>query len=151
MQDRITINGVDYQRTGTINVNDDYRNVFEAIKHDLERLIADAKEIQADYAKQGLTHNSLENEGYLRGLLTIEGTLDYHVKSYQLEETPVVANRQRVSEVCYQAFDRAILKTPDGIYWIGKLDNNLTHQTAEPPFVWVDGNYDNFDEAYAKL
>jgi hypothetical protein len=87
MQDKISINGVEYQRTGTINANDDYRNVFEAIKHDLDRLIRDAKEIQADYAEQGLTHNSLENEGYLRGLLTVKGSFDYHVKSYQLEET----------------------------------------------------------------
>jgi hypothetical protein len=62
-KDRITINGVDYQRTGTIKVNDDYRNVFEAVGFDLDRLIQDAKEIQADYAQQGLTHNSLENEG----------------------------------------------------------------------------------------
>jgi hypothetical protein len=156
MQDTITINGVDYQRTGTIKVNDDYRNVCEAIKFDLDRLIADAKEIQADYAQQGLTHNSLENEGYLRGLLTIKGNLDYHVKSYQLEETSehvgaCCEDKQTVSEVMFEQLGYAILKSPDGFYLIGELDNNLTHQTTEPPFVWIYGNYDYFQEAFAKL
>jgi hypothetical protein len=85
--DTITIDGVQYLRAGTIKVNDEFRNIVEAVGFDLDRLIRDAKEIQADYAQQGLTHNSLENEGYLRGLLTVKGSFDYHVKSYQLEET----------------------------------------------------------------
>jgi hypothetical protein len=51
---------------------------FEMMVFDLRRLVGDAKLLVDDYKSQGLTFNTIEAEGFLRAMLTIEAVLDEH-------------------------------------------------------------------------
>ena len=152
--DKITINGTDYIRVDAVKSRDDDRDVMESLKHDIDYFIYSAKKIQDDYAKQGLTHNALENEGYLRGLLKAKSSVDYHCDTVSTAEPDVVQvyreqNQCSAAHVVYEYINGyAILQRDDGWFWIGERDFYLTHQTGEPPFIWVDGNYPTMQAAY---
>ena len=56
--------------------------------------------------------------------------------------------------VKYHATDGgiALLFSPDkGEYWIGQYHSYMTHQTPEPPYVWISGNWTSLAEAEISL
>jgi rubrerythrin len=53
-----------------------FEEKLENLKYALEDLIRDAKETRDDFKDQGLTYGTLEAEGYLRAMLTVESILE---------------------------------------------------------------------------
>lgn len=51
---------------------------YEMMVFDLRRLVEDAKLLVDDYKSQGLTFNTIESEGFLRAMLTVEAVLNEH-------------------------------------------------------------------------
>jgi hypothetical protein len=70
--DIVTINGVEYVRKDTIAADRQYRQLVEAITVEIKHQQAIAVELYEDFKSQGLTANSIEAEGYLRGVLTLQ-------------------------------------------------------------------------------
>ncbi len=51
---------------------------YEMMVFDLRRLVEDAKLLVDDYKSQELTFNTIESEGFLRAMLTVEAVLNEH-------------------------------------------------------------------------
>lgn len=49
---------------------------YEMMVFDLRRLVEDAKLLVDDYKSQELTFNTIESEGFLRAMLTVEAVLN---------------------------------------------------------------------------
>ena len=70
--DTITVNGVEYVRKGQAG-DTRYNDLIEAIKSELALLVENAQLAYNDYSMNGFTANSIEAEGFLRGVKTAEG------------------------------------------------------------------------------
>jgi hypothetical protein len=68
----VTINGVEYVRKDTIADDRQYRQLVESITAEMEHQRELAADLYEDFKSQGLTANSIEAEGYLRGVLTLQ-------------------------------------------------------------------------------
>jgi hypothetical protein len=53
-----------------------FEEKLDNLKYSLEDLIREAKETRDDFKDQGLTFSTIEAEGYLRAMLTVESILE---------------------------------------------------------------------------
>jgi hypothetical protein len=68
----VTINGFEYVRKDTIAADRQYHQLVESITAEIEHQCEIAADLYEDFKLQGLTANSIEAEGYLRGVLTLK-------------------------------------------------------------------------------
>ena len=54
-----------------------YEELYKALVYELERAKIEANDLYEDYKKDGLTFNTVEAEGYLRGTLWCFSTVKY--------------------------------------------------------------------------
>ena len=54
-----------------------YEELYNALVYELERAKIEANDLYEDYKKAGLTFNTVEAEGYLRGTLRCFNTVKY--------------------------------------------------------------------------
>ena len=54
-----------------------YEELYNALVYELERAKIEANDLYVDYKKSGLTFNTVEAEGYLRGTLRCFNTVKY--------------------------------------------------------------------------
>ena len=54
-----------------------YEELYNALVYELERAKIEANDLCEDYKKYGLTFNTVEAEGYLRGTLRCFNTVKY--------------------------------------------------------------------------
>ena len=39
----------------------------------------------------------------------------------------------------------------DGVFWIGSYSKFCTHQNSEPPYVWIEGDFDSKEDVLKRL
>jgi hypothetical protein len=71
---------IDYIIKRKINelVDHTYEDKFSSLIYDLESYIHEAKETKSDFESQGLTINTVEAEGYLRAMLTVQSIIEQY-------------------------------------------------------------------------
>jgi uncharacterized coiled-coil DUF342 family protein len=57
------------------NKNQEYKDELESFIYRFEELLLEARDVVEDFKSQGLSINTIEAEGYLRGFLTIRSIL----------------------------------------------------------------------------
>ena len=71
--DTITVNGIEYVRKDMLTPDESrYDDLVANIKSDLTMLLENAQTVYDDFSKNGFTVNTIEAEGFLRGIKTAE-------------------------------------------------------------------------------
>ena len=63
-----------------------YKELYECLVYELQRAKEDAQSLYDNYKEEGLTFNSIEAEGYLRGALYCFNSVKHVEDMFSIEE-----------------------------------------------------------------